>query len=116
MAPLRPWPAADWRQWDSFYTFVVKRFGRDVSGDLKDSLGAAFLDSRYELTSASGGRSASAYTKRAIAPDAGVIARATRAVRAAKGAETERDTDGATDGENDGRGVDASIHSARPPG
>jgi hypothetical protein len=42
----------DWRQWDSFFTFVVKRFGQDMSGDLKDSLGEAFLDSRYELTSA----------------------------------------------------------------
>jgi Transglycosylase SLT domain len=45
-------PSADWRQWDSFYTFVVKRFGQDLSGNLKDSLGDAFLDSRYELTSA----------------------------------------------------------------
>jgi Transglycosylase SLT domain len=44
--------AADWRQWDSFFTFVVKRFGQDISGDLKDSLGAAFLDSRYELNNA----------------------------------------------------------------
>jgi hypothetical protein len=44
-------PSADWRQWDSFFTFVVKRFGQDLSGDLKDSLGEAFLDSRYELTS-----------------------------------------------------------------
>jgi hypothetical protein len=42
--------AADWRQWDSFFTFVVKRFGQDLSGDLRDSLGEAFLDSRYELT------------------------------------------------------------------
>jgi hypothetical protein len=44
-------PSADWRQWDSFFTFVVKRFGQDLSGDLRDSLGEAFLDSRYELTS-----------------------------------------------------------------
>lgn len=44
-------PAADWRQFDSFFTFVVKRFGQDVSGDLRDSLGAAFLDTRYELSS-----------------------------------------------------------------
>jgi hypothetical protein len=44
--------AADWRQWDSFFTFVVKRFGQNVSGDLKDSLGGAFLDSRYELNNA----------------------------------------------------------------
>jgi len=43
---------ADWRQWDSFYTFVVKRFGQDLPQNLKDPLGDAFLDSRYELTSA----------------------------------------------------------------
>jgi hypothetical protein len=42
----------DWRQWDSFFTFVVKRFGQDVPGGLKDSLSDAFLDSRYELTGA----------------------------------------------------------------
>ena len=41
---------ADWRQWDAFFTFIVKRFGQDLSGDLRDSLGAAFLDSRYELS------------------------------------------------------------------
>lgn len=45
-------PTVDWRQWDSFFTFVVKRFGQDVPAGLKDSLGDAFLDSRYELTSA----------------------------------------------------------------
>lgn len=45
-------PSADWRQFDSFFTFVVKRFGDDVPVNLKDSLGDAFLDSRYELTSA----------------------------------------------------------------
>jgi hypothetical protein len=44
-------PSADWRQWDSFFTFVVKQFGQELSGDLKDSLGEVFLDSRYELTS-----------------------------------------------------------------
>jgi hypothetical protein len=42
--------SADWRQWDSFFTFVVKQFGQQVSGDVKDSLGDVFLDSRYELT------------------------------------------------------------------
>lgn len=42
--------SADWRQWDSFFTFIVKRVGQDVSGDLRDSLGEAFLDSRYELS------------------------------------------------------------------
>jgi hypothetical protein len=30
---------------------MVKRVGQDMSGDLRDSLGEAFLDSRYELTS-----------------------------------------------------------------
>jgi hypothetical protein len=45
-------PSADWRQWDSFFTFVVKQFGQELSGDLRDSLGEAFLDSRYELTTA----------------------------------------------------------------
>jgi hypothetical protein len=43
--------AADWRQWDSFFTFVVKRLGQDIPAELKDSLADAFLDSRYELTS-----------------------------------------------------------------
>jgi len=45
-------PSASWQQFDSFFTFIVKRFGEDVPGNLKDSLGGAFLDSRYELTSA----------------------------------------------------------------
>ena len=44
--------SADWRQFDAFFTFVVKRFGEDVPANLKDPLGDAFLDSRYELTSA----------------------------------------------------------------
>jgi hypothetical protein len=50
--PVVSGKSADWRQWDSFYTFVVKRFGQDLPGNLKDPLGGAFLDSRYELTSA----------------------------------------------------------------
>jgi hypothetical protein len=45
-------PSADWRQFDAFFTFVVKRFGEDVPPALQDSLADAFLDSRYELTSA----------------------------------------------------------------
>ena len=45
-------PSASWQQFDSFFTFVVKRFGDDVPANLKDSLTDAFLDSRYELTSA----------------------------------------------------------------
>ena len=44
--------SVDWRQWDSFFTFVVKRFGQDLPENLKDPLGGAFLDSRYELTGA----------------------------------------------------------------
>jgi soluble lytic murein transglycosylase-like protein len=43
---------ADWRQWDSFFTFVVKQFGQEISGSSRDSLGEAFLESRYELTRA----------------------------------------------------------------
>jgi hypothetical protein len=35
-------PSADWRQWDAFFTFVVKQFGQELSGDLKDSLGKRF--------------------------------------------------------------------------
>ena len=49
-------PSVDWRQWDSFFTFVVKQFGQEMSGDLKDSLGEVFLDSRYELSSAISGK------------------------------------------------------------
>jgi hypothetical protein len=45
-------PSADWRQWDSFLTFVVKRFAQDVPSGVQDLLGEAFLDSRYELASA----------------------------------------------------------------
>jgi hypothetical protein len=43
-------PAADWRQWDSFFTFIVKRFGQEISANTRDSLAQVFLDSRYELT------------------------------------------------------------------
>lgn len=42
--------SADWRQWDSFFTFIVKRLGQDMSGELRSSLAEVFLDSRYELT------------------------------------------------------------------
>jgi transglycosylase-like protein with SLT domain len=50
--PALTGPSADWRQFDSFFTFVVKRFGADVPGNLKDSLADAFLDTRYELSRA----------------------------------------------------------------
>ena len=42
--------SVDWRQWDAFLTFIVKRLGQEIPPDLKESLGEAFLDSRYELT------------------------------------------------------------------
>jgi Transglycosylase SLT domain len=31
-------------------TFIVKRFGQEIPAELRESLGEAFLDSRYELT------------------------------------------------------------------
>ena len=40
---------ADWQQFDSFFTFVVRSLGQDLSGDLQDALAEAFLDARYEL-------------------------------------------------------------------
>ncbi|TMA08165.1 MAG: lytic transglycosylase domain-containing protein [Deltaproteobacteria bacterium] len=50
----------DWRQWDAFLTFVVKRFGQEIPPDLRESLAETFLDLRYELTDvvalASGGQ------------------------------------------------------------
>jgi soluble lytic murein transglycosylase-like protein len=42
--------SVDWRQWDAFLTFIVKRLAQEIPPDLKESLGEAFLDSRYELT------------------------------------------------------------------
>jgi hypothetical protein len=42
----------DWQQWDGFLTLVVKRFGREIPPDLRESLAEAFLDLRYELTDA----------------------------------------------------------------
>jgi hypothetical protein len=39
--PALTGPSADWRQFDSFFTFVVKRFGDDVPANLKDPLGDA---------------------------------------------------------------------------
>jgi len=43
---------ADWRQWDSFLTFVVKHFGQDIGGESRNSLGGVLLDGRYELVKA----------------------------------------------------------------
>jgi hypothetical protein len=43
---------ADWQQWDAFLTFITKRFGRDLTGDLRDNLTDVFLDARYDLVRA----------------------------------------------------------------
>jgi hypothetical protein len=42
-------PQADWQQWDSFLTNVVKKLGADFQPALRDQLGETFLDSRYQL-------------------------------------------------------------------
>ena len=42
-------PQADWRQWDSFLTNVVKKLGGEFQPALRDRLGETFLDSRYQL-------------------------------------------------------------------
>lgn len=43
---------ADWQQLDAFLTFVTKRFGRDLTGNLRDDLIDVFLDARYDLVRA----------------------------------------------------------------
>jgi hypothetical protein len=43
---------ADWRQWDSFLTFVVKHFGQDIGGEQRNSLCDVLLDGRYEMVQA----------------------------------------------------------------
>jgi hypothetical protein len=43
---------ADWRQWDSFLTFVVKHFGQDIGGERRNSLCDVLLDGRYEMVQA----------------------------------------------------------------
>lgn len=40
---------ADWRQWDSFLTSVVKKFGQEIRPALRDQLAETFLDARYQL-------------------------------------------------------------------
>jgi len=42
-------PQADWQQWDSFLTNVVKKLGADFQPALRDRLGETFLDSSYQL-------------------------------------------------------------------
>src|ERR671925_1009805 len=43
---------ADWQQWDSFLTNVVKRFAQDIGPQQQEQLRDLFLDSRYELIQA----------------------------------------------------------------
>jgi hypothetical protein len=43
---------ADWQQWDAFLTFITKRFGHDLTGNLRDDLIDVFLDARYDLVRA----------------------------------------------------------------
>jgi hypothetical protein len=41
--------SADWQQWDSFVTNVVKRLGEDFQPELREQLGEFFLDGRHRL-------------------------------------------------------------------
>jgi soluble lytic murein transglycosylase-like protein len=43
---------ADWRQWDSFLTNVVKKLGQDLAEPRREQLRDLFLDSRYQLVQA----------------------------------------------------------------
>jgi hypothetical protein len=43
---------ADWQQWDSFLTHVVKRLGQEFGADQRDQVEEVFLDARYELVQA----------------------------------------------------------------
>ena len=45
-------PRADWQQWDSFLTNVVKKLSEDFQPALRDQLGEFFLDARYRLVDA----------------------------------------------------------------
>ena len=51
-------PRADWQQWDSFFTNVVKKLNEDFPPELRDQLGETFLDARYRLVQALGAGSA----------------------------------------------------------
>ena len=44
--------SADWRQWDSFLTHVVKKLGADLAEPRRERLREMFLDSRYQLVQA----------------------------------------------------------------
>ena len=43
---------ADWQQWDSFLTNVVKKLGQDFRPDQRDQLSEMFIDARYQLVQA----------------------------------------------------------------
>ncbi len=43
---------ADWQQWDSFLTNVVKKLAQEFRPDQRDRLSEMFLDSRYQLIDA----------------------------------------------------------------
>jgi hypothetical protein len=43
---------ADWQQWDSFLTNVVKKLGENFQPDQRDQLSEVFLDARYQLVQA----------------------------------------------------------------
>jgi hypothetical protein len=45
-------PRADWQQWDSFFTNVVKKLNEDFPPSLRDQLAEIFLDARYQLVQA----------------------------------------------------------------
>lgn len=47
-------PSADWRQWDSFFTNVVKKLAEEFRPGLRDQLAEIFLDSRYQLAAVLG--------------------------------------------------------------
>jgi len=43
---------ADWQQWDSFFTNVVKKLGENFQPAQRDQLSEVFLDARYQLVQA----------------------------------------------------------------
>jgi hypothetical protein len=43
---------ADWQQWDSFLTNVVKKVGANFGSDQRERLSEVFLDARYQLNQA----------------------------------------------------------------
>jgi hypothetical protein len=43
---------ADWQQWDSFLTNVVKRLGEEFRPDQREQLAEVFLEARYQLVDA----------------------------------------------------------------